>query len=141
MCGYVRFLKPHAAVSTLQVTYLLWAKDRHNGNLMLDNLGRFLHIDFGYILGISPGAHARPTSNTHRLPRALIEQAMHAHSNSQRFPCATAYLLPQLCPLHATDGSRSPPPPPRPLSCTPPNPRHQAATWALRPPPSSCLTR
>jgi phosphatidylinositol kinase/protein kinase (PI-3 family) len=48
------FAKSLAAYSV--ISYILQLKDRHNGNILIDNAGHIVHIDFGFMLSNTPGS-------------------------------------------------------------------------------------
>lgn len=52
------------------ISYLLQFKDRHNGNIMYDEQGHILHIDFGFCFDIVPGGvkfEVAPFKLTHEM--------------------------------------------------------------------------
>lgn len=87
------FVKSHAAYSV--ISYLIQFKDRHNGNIMYDDQGHILHIDFGFCFDIVPGGvkfEAAPFKLTHEMV-----QVMGGSVNTQAYKwfeelCVKAFL-------------------------------------------------
>ncbi|ODV60802.1 1-phosphatidylinositol 4-kinase STT4 ASCRUDRAFT_58515 [Ascoidea rubescens DSM 1968] len=77
------------------ISYLLQFKDRHNGNIMYDDQGHILHIDFGFCFDITPGGvrfEAAPFKLTHEMI-----QVMGGSNQTQAFKwfeelCVKGYL-------------------------------------------------
>ena len=51
---------------------------RHNGNILMDNLGHVIHIDFGFILAHSPGKNIRFESSPFKLTPEFTEVSNNA---------------------------------------------------------------
>jgi phosphatidylinositol 4-kinase len=66
--NFIRSLAGYAVFS-----YIVQTKDRHNGNIMLDNKGHIVHIDFGYIFDWSPGGDIRFESADFKFTNEMIK--------------------------------------------------------------------
>lgn len=77
------------------VCFFMQIKDRHNGNIMLDERGHIIHIDFGFMLSNSPGGvnfEAAPF----KLTRELLE-VMDSNSEGKASELFDYYKVIILC--------------------------------------------
>ena len=65
------FVESMAAYSL--ISYFLQIKDRHNGNILLDDKGRITHIDYGFMLSNSPGKNINFESSPFKLTLEFME--------------------------------------------------------------------
>ena len=86
------------------ISYILQLKDRHNGNVLIDNEGHIIHIDFGFMLSNSPGSvgfEAAPFKLTHEYVEVLGGVGSQEYENYKKL-CKQAFqgeFSPGLSPL------------------------------------------
>ena len=55
------------------VCYFLQIKDRHNGNILIDNYGHLVHIDFGFLLSNAPGKGIKFETAPFKLNKDMVD--------------------------------------------------------------------
>ena len=55
------------------VCYFLQIKDRHNGNILIDNKGHLIHIDFGFLLSNAPGKGLKFENAPFKLSHDMVD--------------------------------------------------------------------
>ena len=55
------------------VCYFLQIKDRHNGNILIDNEGHLTHIDFGFLLSNAPGKGLKFENAPFKLSNDMVQ--------------------------------------------------------------------
>ena len=55
------------------VCYFLQIKDRHNGNILIDNQGHLVHIDFGFLLSNAPGKGLKFENAPFKLSNDMVD--------------------------------------------------------------------
>ena len=89
------------------VCYLLAIKDRHNGNVMMDEDGHVVHIDFGFVFGLAPGKAFSMETSPFKLTVEMVDVMggkESPHYDLYKKLCADAYVVAashsdQLCTL------------------------------------------
>ncbi len=77
------------------VCYLLQIKDRHNGNILIDAEGHLVHIDWGFVLGLSPGGNFGFENAPFKLTTEMVSIMGGIHSfayQNFRILCVRAFL-------------------------------------------------
>ncbi|RDA90048.1 hypothetical protein CP533_4937 [Ophiocordyceps camponoti-saundersi (nom. inval.)] len=91
------FVKSMAAYSV--ISFLLQFKDRHNGNIMIDDAGHILHIDFGFCFDIAPGGikfERAPFKLTGEMVAVMGGSADHQSFRCFEELCVRAFLASRL---------------------------------------------